>query len=235
VTRVKICSLRRPEHARVAMEAGADMLGIVFAEVPRKATLEQACAIRAAVGPRIEVFEATTTAFGEARDRVGRPLLVGVFANQSADEINRVVSAVDLDVVQLSGEEHPSLAARLIRPVIRVQHVGPDSNAEAILGSARHDPPTVTGLDTKSAQGGGSGRAFDWSIAAAVQAERPLMLSGGLNPENVGTAIETVRPWAADVSSGVETDGEKDMAKIRAFVARVGAVAPAAPGPGRGA
>ena len=117
MTRVKICGLREPEHARVAIDAGADMLGIIFAASPRRATLEQARALRSVVGPRIELFEADTATFDAAIDHAGRPLLVGVFARQSADEINRVAAAVDLDVGaaqrrRASGAGRPDHAAR---------------------------------------------------------------------------------------------------------------------------
>lgn len=216
--RVKICSLRDAQHARVAVDAGADLLGIIFADAPRRASLEQARAIRSAVGPRIEVFEPTSDAFDEAIDAAGRPLLVGVFARQSPDEINRIAAAVDLDLVQLSGGEHPSLVARLTRPAIRAVHVKPGADADALLADAARTPPSFTLLDAKSGQGGGVGAAFDWSIAAAVAIARPLLLAGGLTPGNVAAAVSQVAPWGVDVSSGVETDGAKDPEKIRAFI-----------------
>jgi len=227
MTRVKICGLRDPADAQVAIDAGADLLGVVFAESPRRATLEQARALRSVTGPRIELFEADTPSFDAAIDRAGRPLLVGVFAGQSADEINRIVSAVDLDVVQLSGGEHPALVGRLTRPVIRVHHVAanepevvPESVVAQLTTRVAEQPSTIAALETQSEQGGGSGQTFDWSIAAAVAKEHAIMLGGGLNPENVVRAIEAVGPWAVDVSSGVEVEkGIKDADKIRAFVA----------------
>ena len=231
--RVKICGLREPAHARVAIDAGADFLGVTFAESPRRLTLEQARAIRTVAGPRVEVFSADAETLSAAIDGVGRPLLVGVFARQSADEINRIIAAVDLDLVQLSGGEHPSLAARLPRPVIRVHHIDTATTAEALLTALRREdavpPPTLTHLDTHSDIGGGSGRTFDWSIAAAVARERPIMLAGGLTPENVAGAVLAVRPWALDVASGVESEERKDPDKIRAFVS----AARAAPTPER--
>lgn len=245
MTRVKICGLREPEHARVAIDAGADMLGILFAASPRRATVEQARALRGVVGPRIELFEADTATFDTAIDQAGRPLLVGVFARQSADEINRIVAAVDLDVVQLSGGEHPALVARITRPVIRVHHVDAGSTVELLTARVAQRPATVAALETKSAQGGGSGRTFDWSIAAAVARDHRIMLGGGLNPDNVAAAVVAVRPWAVDVSSGVESEtrmhgesetcengergGVKDPDKIRDFIARAHA---ALAGPG---
>ena len=229
LTRTKICGLRQPRHARVAIDAGADLLGIVFAPSRRQASVDEGRAIRAEVGPRIEVVDSTPEAFAAARAAHG-PLLVGVFAGQSPDEINRIALAVDLDIVQLSGGEHPSIAARIQRPVIRTVHVSPGapkgaadisnavSSAEAALADATQQPPTVTHLDTKSAEGGGSGKTFDWSIAALIAPQHPFLMAGGLDPDNVGRAIAQVVPWGVDVSSGVETDGVKDPAKIQAFL-----------------
>lgn len=219
MTRVKICGLRDPRHARVAMDAGADMLGVVFAESPRRASLEQARALRTLIGPRTTVFEANAPAFDAAIDGAGRPLLVGVFARQPADEINRIAAAVDLDIVQLSGGEHPALLERLTRPAIHVHHVDADAGAADVQNALALSPRAVPALETQSAQGGGSGRSFDWSIAATIAATTPIMLGGGLRPDNVALAITTVGPWAVDVSSGVEAEpGVKDPEKIRRFI-----------------
>ena len=227
MTRVKICGLRQPQHARVAIDAGADLLGIVFAPSRRQATVDEGRAIRVEVGPRIEVVDSTPDAFATAIDTARRqpqPLLVGVFAGQSPDEINRIAVSVDLDIVQLSGGEHPSIAARIQRPVIRTVHVPADTPdatlaAETALADAQVNPPTVTHLDTKSAEGGGSGESFDWSVAEAIAPRRDFLMAGGLDPDNVARAISQVRPWGVDVSSGVETDGVKDPTKIQSFLA----------------
>ena len=92
-------------------------------------------------------------------------------------------------------------------------------NADAVRREIDRAPNTVTMLDAKSKQGGGTGQKIDWSVAAELAAQRSFVLAGGLNPENVGDAVRSVRPWAVDVSSGVETDGVKDRDKIRAFIA----------------
>lgn len=222
MTRVKICGLRDPDHARVAIEAGADLLGVVFADSRRRVTVDEARAIREVAGPRTVIFESTTDAVDAALSQ-RRPLLVGVFARQSPDEINRIAAAVDLDLVQLSGGEDPALARRLQRPVIRAVHIStvgdPAALAAGALRDAARGPAAITFLDTKSEQGGGAGVTFDWEVARRVAADRPIMLAGGLTPANVGDAVEQVRPWAVDVSSGVETNGAKDTAKIRAFLA----------------
>ena len=219
---VKICGLREIAHVDVAVASGADLIGAVFAESPRRVSLEQARAIRARLGPRIPILNAEASAVTAARKAAGRPLLVGVFADQAPEAINRIAVGADLDLVQLSGGEHPALASRLNRPVLRVLHVGPEDSPERLLAEAQRLPPTITLLDTQDAsRRGGSGRSFDWSIAAAVAAQRPLMLAGGLRPESVAMAVAQVRPWAVDVSSGVEREGRKDSAKIAAFIKAV--------------
>jgi phosphoribosylanthranilate isomerase len=216
VTLVKICGLQQPEHARVAIDAGADLLGVIFAESKRQLGIDEARAIREVVGERVEVLDSSVQAVIEALS-VNRPLLVGVFAKQSPDEINRIAAAVDLDLIQLSGGEHPSMVERLHRPVLRAVHVGVDSTSKSVRTELARSP-AIPFLDTKSDLGGGSGEVFDWSIAADIAAESAFMVAGGLTPENVATLVREIQPWAVDVSSGVETDGVKDPAKIRAFL-----------------
>ena len=215
---VKICGVREVAHAAAAREAGADLIGMIFADARRRVDIRAARAIRRELGPRTEITDSTAEAAQAAQAQSGRPLLVGVFARQTPDEILRVLERVELDLVQLSGGEHPALAGRIPRAVIRATHVAADATAESLLRDAERRPPTITLLDTASQQGGGSGQRFDWSLARAVAARRPIILAGGLTPENVAEAIASARPWAVDVSSGVEEDGVKSAEKIRAFV-----------------
>lgn len=219
MTFVKICSVREVEHAVWAREAGADEIGMIFADAPRRIEIKAARAVRRELGPRVEILESRTETFERERRSANQPLLVGVFARQSVEEIQRVLDQVDLDIVQLSGGEHPAFVQRIPRAVVRAIHVADGMDAADVLREIDRAPNAVTMLDAKSKQGGGMGERIDWSIAAAVAAERPLVLAGGLNPDNVGEAVQAVRPWAVDVSSGVETDGTKDREKIRAFIA----------------
>ena len=219
MTFVKVCSARAVEHAEWAREAGADAIGMIFADAPRRIELKVARAIRRELGPRVEIAEATADTIQREREQAGRPLLVGVFARQSVDEIQRVLDRVDLDIVQLSGGEHPALSGRIRRAVVRAVHVQEGMDARAVLREIDRAPNTMTHLEPKSTQGGGMGRTFDWSLAAEVARARPFFLAGGLNPDNVGEAVRMVQPWAVDVSSGVESDGVKDREKIRAFIA----------------
>ncbi len=219
MTFVKICSVRAVEHVVWAREAGADEIGMIFADAPRRIDLKVARAVRRELGPRVEILESRTDTFERERRAADQPLLVGVFARQSVDEIERVLDQVDLDVVQLSGGEHPALAGRIRRAVVRVVHMADGMDAGSVVREIDRAPDAVAMLDASSRQGGGTGERVDWSLAAQVAAQRPVVLAGGLNPDNVGEAVRTVRPWAVDVSSGVETEGAKDREKIRAFIA----------------
>lgn len=221
MTFVKVCSVRAVEHAAWAREAGADAIGMIFADAPRRIDIKVARAVRRELGPRIEIAEATTETVERQRRAADQPILVGVFARQSVDEIERVLERVDLDLVQLSGGEHPALASRIRRAVVRAIHVGDGMDAQSVLREIDRAPNTVAMLDAKSKQGGGMGQRIDWSVAAEVASSRSLILAGGLHPDNVGEAVRCVRPWAVDASSGLETDGTKDRGKIRAFVAAV--------------
>jgi len=220
VTLVKICGLREPAHALAAAEAGADFIGLVFAESRRRVSVEQARAIARALGEPLLAASGGGAAHVETLLRRKRPLVVGVFADADAEAINRTADAVGLDLVQLSGDEPPDICDKLSRPVLKAVKVKGSTSAEDIIAGLR--PGAVPLLDTH-AEGalGGTGQTFDWSVAAEVARRFPIVLAGGLTPQNVGEAVRRVRPWAVDASSGVETDGVKDVGKIRAFVAAV--------------
>jgi phosphoribosylanthranilate isomerase len=238
--RVKICGVRTPAMALAAAGAGADFIGLMFAEGSRrKVDPSDAYDIVHALGTPLGEFEqvAPPSMFrtdstdvrawyehgASALERLlerKRPLTVGVFANNEPDEINELVDECGIDLIQLSGGEpwgHCLLAAR---QVIKVVHVGESDDVTSTLARFETGSAMAIMLDKTSAGAlGGTGKLFDWQIAAGVASESPIWLAGGLTPENVALAVQTVRPWAVDVSSGVETDGVKDIAKIRAFVA----------------
>ena len=240
MTYIKICGLRDAETAVESVKAGADMIGIMFAESRRKVSPRQCHDICEAVlatrrTPPPVQFEAPVRgevrglswygAWSEALEQSlfrWRPLLVGVFADQPADEVNNLAEAAGLDLVQLSGHETPEFARQIERPVIKALHVGPGHNASDLWDRAGEYLSAAVLLDTAKAGAlGGTGEAFDWEIAREAAAKLPFMLAGGLDPENVAAAVATVRPWAVDVSSGVETGGVKDIEKIRAFIRAV--------------
>ena len=230
MTRVKICGVRETATARAAAAAGADFIGMIFAESRRRVSPAGGRDIaRAARGDaeavRIEGpehgedwFAGWNAAIDGALDR-GRPLVVGVFADQGADEVNAIAEAADVDLIQLSGGEDDAFAGLMRRPVLRTVHVRPRTEAADVLAAAVPGVAAGIHLDT-GADGarGGTGMAFDWSVAAEAGQAAPIMLAGGLTPENVAEAIAAARPWAVDVSSGVETDGAQDADKVRAFI-----------------
>jgi phosphoribosylanthranilate isomerase len=237
MTLVKICGVRDPETALAAARAGADFIGLVFAASKRQVTPQECHDVVEAVhglrgrktpaefqGPVIGEVRGNSW-FGAWADAIeqaiflSRPLVVGVFADQPAREINDIAEAAGLDLVQLSGGEAADFARDIERPAIRTIHVADGMNAEDILERAVPGRGAALLLDTKvDGARGGTGSAFDWSVAAEVGAARPFLLAGGLSPENVAMAVEQVRPWAVDVSTGVETSGSKDADKIRAFI-----------------
>ena len=199
--RVKICGLRRLPDALAAVEAGADAIGLNFWRPGRRyVPPEVARQIARALPPFV--------------------CKVGVFVDEDPDRVREVAELVGLDALQLHGAESPEICAEFDLPVIKSIKVrGPES----LAGLARY---RVAGLllDTHvpgAAAPGGSGQTFDWALAARARDAGPIVLSGGLTPDNVEEAIRKARPYAVDVASGVETDGEKDPGKIRAFIARV--------------
>jgi len=210
--RVKICGITRPEWGCAAAEAGADAIGLLFAESPRRIRPETAAEIVAALPPWVTP--------------------VGVFVNAPSSEICGLVERLHLGAVQLHGDESPEMLADL-GPVKVLKVVGVASEADLDPARRLRDraealgrPPDAYLVDARVAGGprGGTGRVADWSLAARMQAEgfRPLVLAGGLGPENVAEAIRAVRPWGVDSSSGTEASpGEKSPEKIRAFVEAV--------------
>jgi phosphoribosylanthranilate isomerase len=196
--RIKICGITRIEDALAAIAAGADALGFVFyARSPRAVTPAQASAIIAALPPFV------TT--------------VGLFVDMSRAELTRLLSEVPLDLLQFHGDEGPDDCAGYGRPYIKALRVKAGDDVAAAI--ARYPAASGILLDTFVAgTPGGTGEAFDWSLVPQ-DAAKPLILAGGLTPENVADAVRQVRPYAVDVSGGVEASkGIKDAAKIQAFI-----------------
>jgi len=201
IVRSKICGITRIEDALAAAEAGADAIGLVFyAKSPRAVSVQQARAIIAALPPFI------TT--------------VGLFVNASRCEINELLEAVPLDLLQFHGDESPADCEGYHRPWFKALRVG---NGEDIAAQiARYPNASAILLDTFVAGvPGGTGERFDWSLIPPTL-PKPLILAGGLTADNVQQAIAQVRPYAVDVSGGVEASkGIKDAGKVAAFVQRV--------------
>ena len=241
MTLVKICGNRTPEDVLAAAAAGADLVGMVFAESSRRVDVQEAQAmVRALGGPlaahelalppqtiahaRHDVeawFQHGTQVLGRYLE-AKRPLTVGVFADQPIDEVNEIAEEAGVDLVQLSGDESWEDCLLVTRQVVQVVHVSPlDSPSDPL---AQVQPGFAVALMLDAAHGpyrGGGGRPFDWEVARRVAERVPMLLAGGLTPENVGEAVRLVRPWGVDVSSGTETDGRKDHARVRAFIEAV--------------
>ncbi|GAC1344849.1 MAG: bifunctional indole-3-glycerol-phosphate synthase TrpC/phosphoribosylanthranilate isomerase TrpF [Ktedonobacteraceae bacterium] len=211
---VKICGLRTHEHLQAAIGAGADMLGFIFyAPSHRYIQPGQLQAL-------LEHTDFTNSAQGGQQLL---PDLVGVFVNENVDFINQVAEQVGLHFVQLHGHEAPEFCLRIKRPVIRALQLYNEEDRHMV--KAFREVAWRILLDTPTPAWGGTGVIHDWQLARSVAQQTPILLAGGLTPENVAEAISQVRPWGVDVSSGVETNKSKDVEKIRAFIHNVSHVA----------
>ena len=196
MTQVKMCGLRRAEDIEAANRLMPEYIGFVFAPASRRfISLEEAAALRQALSPGIRA--------------------VGVFVDEDAETVARLLESGVIDIAQLHGNEDEAYIARLKartgKPVIRAFRV---KNAED-LRAAEASPADMILLDA----GAGDGKTFDWSMLSSVS--RPYFLAGGLTPENTAEAVKRYHPFAVDVSSGIETDGFKDCNKMRAFMRAV--------------
>ena len=211
-TRIKICGLSTAEHIAAAVDAGADAIGLVFyPKSPRYVTPGQASEIIAGIPPYISI--------------------VGLFVNASVDEVIKSLEAVPISLLQFHGDESVEQCVRIAeavnRPFVRAVRVGADATGADLLKCEQDYRAASTLfngllLDAHVDGYGGGGKVFDWSLIPKELAPR-VVLSGGLSVQNAIEAIDRVRPYAVDVSSGVElAKGIKDIAKIRAFIDAVG-------------
>jgi phosphoribosylanthranilate isomerase len=203
MTIVKICGLRTVEHALAALEAGADLLGFIFAPSRRQVSPAEVAAIGAAVRA------------APGGDRVG---LVGVFVNETPERMAAITAECGLNAIQLSGDEDRRIMRELPQScsIIKAIRLTGDDAERSWLDS--QEARLLVDAHVPGAYGG-AGVVADWERAAKLARNQPIILAGGLTSDNVGVAIGQVRPWGVDVSSGVETGRVKDSSKIRAFVA----------------
>ena len=188
MTKVKICGLSTVEAVETAVLAGADYIGFVFAESKRQVSLEQAHELAKLV--------------------TGKTKIVGVFVSPSLEDLEQAIGQVPLDIVQIHGMFDETLIPKISVPVIRAIQL---SDQEAKVTS----PADFLLFDAPVA---GSGRTFDWDLLKDQKIQQDFFIAGGLTVDNVRQARETFQPYALDVSSGVETDGRKDIEKIKAFI-----------------
>ena len=211
MVKVKICGLTEVEHALAATEAGADFLGLVFAPSRRRVSPEKAREI-------VQTVHSLSH----------RPVMVGVFVNAPVAEVNRIAELCRLDWVQLSGDESLEYCRELEWPIIKAIHISSHASMGAIAAEIERTRSLITHqnliylLDTKDADlYGGTGKTFDWRTVRQITSDRNIIVAGGLDASNVGRLIAEVEPWGVDVSSGVETEGKKDMLKVKAFIETV--------------
>jgi phosphoribosylanthranilate isomerase len=210
VTRIKICGIRDKTPALAAVEAGADFIGLVFAPSQRQVSPAQAREIASAVKKSSDATK-----------------VVGVFVNAPSSQVNELADFCALDWVQLSGDESWEYCREVVRPVIKAIRIDQQSPeklyAELSAGSKLLTAQGfITLLDSKvEGKYGGTGESFTWNLAQRVTKRFPVIIAGGLDPKNVAKLIRRVAPWGVDVSSGVETGGVKDIAKIKAFIEAV--------------
>ncbi|KAB7627861.1 phosphoribosylanthranilate isomerase [Alkalilimnicola sp. S0819] len=202
-SRIKICGFTRPEDVAQAARLGVDAVGLVFAEgSSRQLDLAQARAVAAAVPAFVSV--------------------VALFLDQEADLVRRVLAQLPVEILQFHGQEAPEYCRSFGRRYIKAVPMAGDAAGDCRAYAARY--PDATGLLLDSHAGGalgGTGEAFDWGRIPA-DLGRPLILAGGLGPDNVAAALRQVRPYAVDVSSGVESaKGIKDAARMAAFIDEV--------------
>jgi len=196
---IKICGLTRDEDVRAAVAAGADAIGFVFTASPRRISAEKAFQLSAGIPQQV--------------------LRVGLFLDQDKSEIDQVIAGVELDILQFHGGESEQQCAAFGLPWLKAVAM---ENIDSV-SQAEQDYPAAMGLllDSHSkGKRGGSGKVFDWSLSTPVA--KPIWLAGGLNPDNVAEAIRIIKPYAVDVSSGVEAEpGIKDSDSIRRFIKAV--------------
>lgn len=196
MTEVKICGLMEREHVQIAIDSGADAVGFVFAKSRRQVTVEQAKVLATAVPSGI--------------------LKIGVFVNETLEEVERIAREVPLDVVQLHGDEDPAYVRNISLPTIKAFSV---TNEEDVQKASKYEVDYFLFDAPGDEFRGGSGKSFDWSLLEKVNIPtEKVILAGGLNINNINKAIQAVKPFMVDISSGVETENRKDAEKIRAFM-----------------
>ncbi len=203
--KIKICGITNIDDALAAVEAGADLLGFNFYPSSPRHIFPQECArlVAGLISYRPQIT------------------LVGVFVDSPADQILRILNDCGLDLAQLSGDEPPETLRRLGGRAFKALRPQNQEDMVALIDQypARSKPPSYLIDAYRPGQYGGTGELAKWSLAASLSLHAPILLAGGLTPENVALAIRQVRPWGVDVASGVESaPGRKDVKKMKDFI-----------------
>ena len=211
MTFIKICGIKSEDIALGAAKAGADYIGLVFATSPRQ------------VLPNLAIKITTALKTNKAKTQT-----VGVFVNMPVLIVKKFTAACQLEWAQLSGDENWEYCHELAEPFIKVIKIHRYESVEWVdklinegnqmIGKNKYMFLLDTAAQDKY---GGTGSTFDWQLAKPIAEKYPIIIAGGLNPDNVGGAIKTLKPWGVDVSTGVETNGVKDMKKIVKFIEAV--------------
>ncbi|PID26123.1 phosphoribosylanthranilate isomerase [Sporosarcina sp. P7] len=196
MTKVKICGLMKPEHVQAAVNAGADAIGFVFAPSRREVTLEQAQKLAKLIPPSV--------------------LKIGVFVDETKEQLLKIFNEVPLDYIQYHGDETPAFIKQVGLPSIKALAITSEDDVKL---AATYDVDyylfDTPGIEYK----GGSGKTFDWSLLEDVGVSKEqIILAGGLHAGNVQEALGQVNPYMVDVSSGVEIEKQKDSERIQAFI-----------------
>ena len=205
MTKIKVCGVTLPDDAARVASAGADFIGLNFWDRSKRYIAPE----------RAPMIASVIRSTGSAK-------VVGVFVDPEIDEIQAIAATVDLDIIQLHGDETPDLVKRISLAVFRPVWKALPIKSQRDIEHLDVWPAEALLLDAPTPGRGGAGARFDWQLARAARERYPkinFILAGGLNPDNVSTAIQTVQPWAIDVASGVEAGpGIKDAAKLEAFI-----------------
>jgi phosphoribosylanthranilate isomerase len=208
MTEIKICGIKNEVDALIAARAGADYIGMVFAESTRRVTPAQASVI-------ISIL----------KENKVKAKTVGIFVNTPPLTVRRIAGECALDVLQFSGDEDLEYCLAFSRPVIKAFKIHDSESVETTLkqleGIKGKNKLTIMLDAAAPGKYGGTGKSFDLNLAKTIMNKYPVIIAGGLNPENVGQVIKTLKPWGVDVSSGVETKGVKDMTKVIKFITAV--------------
>lgn len=199
MVRIKICGITSREDALLAAELGADALGFIFTNSPRRVTPEEAGAIIDVLPPLV--------------------CKIGVFLDQQEEEVKLIADSCGLDGLQFHGRETPAYCKKFTQKVIKAFRIRDVDDLKAL---SLYEADAFLLDSYHESLPGGTGKTFDWNLAVEAKRYGKIILSGGLNPENVFSAVQQVGPYAVDVSSGVETSpGRKDPARLEAFIGEV--------------